>query len=86
MHFKQPAALFPLGHFCIVVQPREETERSDGASSVYTAEGNKVWQLHGTNDWITLSHCQGVILTLNKEKNEEVWYVCVCQWARPEAQ
>lgn len=43
---------------------------------LYMAEGNKVWQVHGTNDWITLSHCQGVILTLNKEKREDV--VCVC--------
>lgn len=34
--------------------------------AMYIAEGNKVWQLQGTNDWITLSHCQRIILTLNK--------------------
>lgn len=36
--------------------------------ALYMAEGNKIWQPNGTNDWITLSHCQGVILTLNKRK------------------
>ena len=61
--------------------------------ALYMAEGNKVWQLHGTNDWITLSHCQGVILTLNKGKRRKCGMcvymcarmcVCVCQRASPQ--
>lgn len=54
--------------------------------ALYMAERNKVWQLNGTNDWITLSHCQGVILTLNKGERRKcvcVWMsVCVCVWER----
>lgn len=34
MHFKQHA-VFPMGHSFIVVQPHEETEHFDGASTVY---------------------------------------------------
>lgn len=65
-----------MGHFFIVVQPHEETLSVLTVPALYMAGGNKVWQLHGTNDWITLSHCQGVILTLNKGKKRGS--VCVC--------
>lgn len=64
--------------------------------ALYMAERNKVWQLNGTNDWITLSHCQGVILTLNKGERRKCVCacvnecVCLCvrerQWACSEAQ
>ena len=60
-----------------MVQPHEEAQCVLlTGPALYTDEGNEVWQLHGTNDWITLSHCQGVILTLNKGKTGTC--VCVC--------
>lgn len=80
---------FPLApFFCGLFSWRNSALGILTVPAMYMAEGNKVWQLQGTNDWITLSHCQGIILTLNKGEKKHrrcvgvsmrvCTYVCMC--------